>query len=423
MNVGVIGAGVSGLSMARILQHKHKVTVLEAKQKGGLIRCEQNNGHTYHLVGGHVFNSKNGEVLEWFWSFFDKENEFLAAQRNAKIWLDNAYVGYPIENHLYELPPKIARKIINELLALQKKNEIFSSFEELTERYSNLGDFLHSNFGNTLFQMYFEPYNQKIWQRSPHSISLAWLEGKLPMLNIEDVLANNIIRKEEEEMVHANFFYPKNGGSQFIVNRLSEGVDLQENTPLKTLVFEDDTLFVNGEKQFDTVIYTGDVRKLPSVLKGEKLQQLLAPWQTQLRQLAANGTTNLLCETDDTDLSWLYLPEANLRPHRIIYTGNFSPNNQPENSRRSCTVEFSGYRSKEAAFEIVKKMPGNLKPIAYHYQDNSYVIQNNDTRQLIAEVQEALLPYRIFLLGRFAKWEYYNMDKCIEAALDLEKQL
>jgi UDP-galactopyranose mutase len=46
------------------------------------------NGNLFHLVGGHVFNSKNETVLEWFWRFFDKDKEFVKASRNAKIFLN-----------------------------------------------------------------------------------------------------------------------------------------------------------------------------------------------------------------------------------------------------------------------------------------------------------------------------------------------
>jgi UDP-galactopyranose mutase len=29
----------------------------------------------------------------------------------------------------------------------------------------------------------------------------------------------------------------------------------------------------------------------------------------------------------------------------------------------------------------------------------------------------------IYLLGRFAEWEYYNMDKAIEAAMKLDREI
>ena len=138
-----------------------------------------------------------------------------------------------------------------------------------------------------------------------------------------------------------------------------------------------------------------------------------------LDQLRSNGTSNLFCETDDTDISWLYIPENFTKAHRIIYTGNFSPTNNRGSKRKTCVVEFSGKVEYEVMVKEIEKLPGNLKPLDYNYEANSYVVQDKKTREVIAQAKKVLEPHGIYLLGRFAEWEYYNMDKAIEAAFDL----
>src|SRR5665647_559179 len=94
--IAIIGAGVSGLSAARILNGSNRAKVFESEGRpGGLVKCDVINGHLYHKIGGHVFNSIRKDVLEWFWSFFDKEIEFIQAKRNASIFLGKP-IGYPI---------------------------------------------------------------------------------------------------------------------------------------------------------------------------------------------------------------------------------------------------------------------------------------------------------------------------------------
>jgi len=85
----------------------------------------------------------------------------------------------------------------------------------------------------------------------------------------------------------------------------------------------------------------------------------------------------------------------------------------------TCTVEFSGIVSEKKMKETLVNLPGNLKPIAFNNEPNSYVIQQMDTRSLISNLKSSLKPYKFYLLGRFAEWEYYNMDKAIEAAINL----
>lgn len=73
--------------------------------------------------------------------------------------------------------------------------------------------------------------------------------------------------------------------------------------------------------------------------------------------------------------------------------------------------------------EELKNLPGNIKALAFNYEPNSYIIQHKETRNKISELKFQLAKYNIYLLGRFAEWEYYNMDKAIESAMELNLKL
>jgi protoporphyrinogen oxidase len=93
----VIGSGISGLSITRLLANTFDVEIMEAAPKaGGLIKCDRVDGALFHRVGGHVFNSKKQQVLDWFWAHFNREEEFLLARRNEKILFEGKYIGYPL---------------------------------------------------------------------------------------------------------------------------------------------------------------------------------------------------------------------------------------------------------------------------------------------------------------------------------------
>ncbi len=155
-------------------------------------------------------------VLDWFWNHFDKEKEFISATRNAKIRINDQLLGYPIENHLYQLPEEQLKRIVNELIDKLTEDKLEIS------NYTNFKDFLIGNFGEELYKLYFGPYNTKIWNADLAEVPLNWLDGELPMPNLKEVLLNNIMKNEESTMVHATFYYPRKDESQFIVNRLSE---------------------------------------------------------------------------------------------------------------------------------------------------------------------------------------------------------
>jgi len=414
--ISIIGAGISGLSAARLLSPTAEVELLDKADKvGGLIKCDYVAGNLFHKVGGHVFNSKNKEVFDWFWAPFDIENEFLKTKRKAKILYNGKLIGYPLENHLFEFGKDLVTKVVSELIDIQKNN----TTQPL--EYDNFEAFLKANFGETLYHLYFKPYNQKIWNTDLSKVALEWLEGKLPMPNIREIFINNILKEEESEMVHATFYYPKSGGSQFIANRLSEGLHIKTGVTVNSIEKKNGKFLINQEASADTIVYTADVRELANILKTDD-KDLQAALQ-DVTTLKSNGTSNLFCECDDNDLSWLYIPEDFTKAHRIIYTGNFSPANNEGSNRKTCVVEFSGKVDPDIMKEEIKLLPGNLSPLSYNYEPNSYVIQEKDTRQKINSLKEHLQKYNFYLVGRFAEWEYYNMDKAIEASQKLSTRL
>lgn len=412
--IAIIGAGISGLSAAQILRKNHSVTVFDrASKPGGLVKCDRIRDNLFHRVGGHVFNSRNQEVLDWFWSFFERDKEFIKARRNAKILFKGKLIGYPIENYLHQLDKEFVSSVLDDFLSSDyKPANPFS--------YPNFADFLKSNFGKTLYEAYFRPYNEKIWNTNLENIPLQWLEGKLPMPDLKSMLLSNIVVQEETEMVHATFYYAKEGGSQFIANRLAEGLDIRLNTEISGVEKTEAGYFLAGEGPFDKIVFTGDVRQAAAVFPDSQTALKAGDY---LRKLPSKGTSNIFCETDLGDVSWLYLPGIETKAHRIIYTGTFAESNNRGSERHTCVVEFSGEYSFAFMSEEIKKLPGNLVPIDWNHEPNSYILHNHETASLLKEFNQNFAAEGIYLLGRFAEWEYYNMDKAIEAAMKLDREI
>jgi protoporphyrinogen oxidase len=409
--VAVIGAGISGISISNCLQEHYKVKVFESSPNpGGLIRCECIDGNLYHVVGGHVFNSKRSDVLDWFWKFFDRDNEFVKVDRNASVFLDK-HISYPIEDHIYEMEVNTQKQIIDDLLLIASNpRSIPTNFEE----------FLKYRFGETLYKIYFKPYNEKIWKQDLATIPLAWLEGKLPMPTVKQIIFNNFCRAKETSMVHSSFFYSKINGSQFLADRLSENLTIEYNVEIESISRNrDNTRWLINYEEFDVIVYTGNIKKLPSIISHT---DSLLPYMQPLTQLEYHGTTSVLCEIEQNSYSWIYLPNEDYQSHRIICTGNFAANNNANNKLTS-TVEFTNYIDKESILQNLKRIPHSPKYITHRYTECTYPIQTSDTRLLIQDIKTHLESQHFYLLGRFAEWEYYNMDTAIGAAIDLSKRL
>lgn len=407
MDIAVIGAGVSGLSVAGMLQDKgHKVTVYERDGRiGGLVKCSSIQGNLYHTTGGHVFNSKRKDVLEWFWRHFDKEMDFTPSKRNVAISLEGRFIGAPVENHVYEMGKETQAAVVKDLLALAACPPPAAD---------NFEDFLKNRFGETLYNLYFGPYNRKIWRKSLRNVPLAWLEGKLPTPEIHEIILSNMSQEGEgASFVHSSFYYPRSGGSQFIADTLAKGLDIVTGSRVDRLEYDGKRWNVCG-RLYDRVVYTGNVKELPHMLAGCGAELDIAG----IDALEYHGTTSVLCYVDANPYSWIYMPSPAHESHRIICTGNFSPaNNAP--GKLSVTVEFSEPMEKAEILEQLSRIPLHPQYIAHHFEPYTYPMQNQGTSAVIHSVRTALEPMGLHLLGRFAEWQYYNMDAAMGAALDL----
>ena len=408
--VAVIGAGISGLTTAQLLKDKYDVTVFEKDNRpGGLIKCERVNGNLFHTCGGHVLNSKYPEVLEWLKGFVNFDTEYVKANRNSSVVFDcGLYIPYPIENHVYLLPQDIQLRCVEDFLSLASLQN---------SNYTNFEDFLKKRFGATLFELYFEPYNKKVWRCPLNEIPLSWLDGKLPMPTVNEIFFNNMNHVEERSFVHSTFWYPKQDGSQFFANRLATEINVQYGKSIDKLNFFEGVWEIEADK-YDIVVFCGNIKQLPDSIEGVDISK----YKEGIDALQYHGTTTVFCEIDKNPYSWLYLPSSEYSSHRIICTGNFSvTNNAP--GKMTGTVEFTDEISLEDIKDNLQKMPFSPIYITHKYNRYTYPIQTAGTRGMINEFKQVMCKNNFHITGRFADWEYYNMDVAIKAAMKVCERL
>lgn len=409
--IAVIGGGVSGLSAAHFLRDAGCDVRVYEKEKvpGGLIRCKRVSGSLFHICGGHVFNTKNQKVADWFWSKFNRERDFVKAERRSAVCLgQNQFVDYPIENHVYQLDAETQRGFYA---------DIENMLRDTVSGAKNFEDFLLKRFGRTLYELYFKPYNQKVWRCNLADVPLSWLAGKLPMPTPQEMLYANRCHVKERDFVHSTFYYEVNGGSQFIADELAKGLEISYGVEVREIDVGRGCR-VNGES-YDGVVFCGNVKDLPGLLKGTDVLDMLGK---RIVGLESHGTTAVFCETDQIPYSWFYQPSPRHQSHRFICTGNFAPSNNAP-GKMTCTVEFTDEISREEILEQLKLMPYHPKYLTHHYSEYTYPIQHADTREMIKCLREKLMEYKIQLVGRFAEWEYYNMDFAINSAMQVRSFL
>jgi protoporphyrinogen oxidase len=237
------------------------------------------------------------------------------------------------------------------------------------------------------------------------------------MPTVQEMIYNNMNHIEEKSFVHSTFFYEKDKGSQFIADRLACGLDISCDINVESIEFVSDGFLVNGEK-FDKVIFCGNIKQLPILIKNFDIEEFVKP----IDSLEYHGTTSVFCEIDKNPYSWIYLPDKKTEAHRIICTGNFSESNNAI-GKMTATVEFTDFMDKNDIEAELKKTPLNPKYLDHHYNEYTYPIQDHRTKDLIRSLKMKLQNRGFYFTGRFADWEYYNMDIAMGASMDICKMI
>ena len=81
------------------------------------------------------------------------------------------------------------------------------------------------------------------------------------------------------------------------------------------------------------------------------------------------------------------------------------------------TVEFTDAIDVDEIKAELGLMPYHPEYITHHYSPYTYPVQHKDTRSVIKGLKAKLSTVGVHLVGRFAEWEYFNMDAAMASAM------
>lgn len=403
MKIGILGAGVSGLSIAKMLKDDFEVELLERDAVyGGIAKTRQVEGVAYHKIGGHCFNSKYEDVLDFVFDKVLAKNDWHSVQRDAVIKLDSNEVTYPIEyaiKQIHEFNPELALNITKDFLNANDDG-----------KYLNLEEWFRKKFGNTLSDVYFLPYNNKIWNRPAKEMNHSWVEGKLPIPD-KNSFFKGLLGSETDKMPHSSFYYPNTNDQMTFIASLADDLDIVLNYQVSDIKRQHGQWVVNNDKVYDILISTLPLNVIPNLISNVPAEII-----ERANDLKYNKVTTMLWETQGTKRTWTYVPDQSNLFHRYIHIGNFfSP------VKNYSITEVVGEKSYEEMVENGKKDPFLIRPVDYNVSDHAYVVFDENYDSATTEIKEYLKAIDVYTLGRFGEWQYYNMDVCIKSSLEMSK--
>ncbi|MDB0012445.1 NAD(P)-binding protein [Paracoccaceae bacterium] len=411
--IGIVGAGLSGLTLAKKLSLAGHEIFLFDRSPLGIASYEVVDGIPIHHVGGHCLSQKNESVVEFIYKHVLPVEYWRTVERKALVELNPGInVSYPIELSVGQSGWRkdLVKKIISELTILQRS--------ELKNPLT-LHEYLEQNFGKTLTQLYFNPYNTKIWCEDPKKLDYEWVKDKTPQVSIEQIL--NVINENNHERFkdtdHAVFKYPKineSGTNKFLRNFSKLHQIIPEKIQKISKIGEAYSLITDEESEYevDTVIYTARLDALPKILGCEI---------KNISNLEINSVTVAAVRGPSSDFTWKYIPDKDLCFHRIINMSYFSGRQSDE--QHIYAIETTGIIDKHKIIRSIENYNKEFKILKILSPKLGYIKFKPDQQSIVHDIKKIAHERNIYLCGRFATWSYDNADICISHALQLAETI
>ncbi len=353
----IVGAGLFAAVFANeAKKHGKRCLVVEKRDHiGGNIYCEDIEGITVHKYGAHIFHTSNRKV----WNYVNQFCEF------------NNFINSPVCNYkgdIFNLPFNM--NTFSKMFSISKPDEAKEIIErqkqEITDTPENLEEQAISLVGREIYEKLIKGYTEKQWGRDCKDLP-AFIIKRLPVRYTYD---NNYFDDRYQGI-------PVNGYNEMI-EKMFDGIEVRTGIDF----FDNkEELLALAEK----CLFTGMIDEFFDFKLGK------------LNYRSLKFETEVLNESNYQGVAVMNFSERNIPYTRIIEHKHFAFGTQKK------TV-------------ITKEYPKE-----WQEGDEPYYPVNDERNNALYKQYEELAKAEknIIFGGRLGLYKYYDMDKCIEAALNI----
>lgn len=416
--ISILGAGPAGLSAGFHLQ-KNYLIFEKNNEVGGGCRTEKIDGFSFDY-GGHIFYTRKEEIKSLIRQLI-KDN-LRALPREAWIYSKGTYTRYPFQANLYGLPLEVVKECLLGLMEAKLK------YGEEQKNYAHFEDFIYQVFGKGMARHFMIPFNLKQWATPLKEMTTDWMGEFIPLPSLEEVLEGSLRLAPRCIGINANFIYPQKGGIQAIFDSFVPYIyNLHLNSEVTSISFKKKSFRISGGKR---EFY----QKLISTLPLPELIKILDDAPSEIKEAAEKlrwtslYIVNVAVDRHSlSDKQRIYFPEEKFIFHKLGFYQNQSPAMVPS-GKSSVSAEISFSKNRKIIREtLVEKTIEDLMQAGIIFPDDkiilthvltlpyAYVIYDHKREEAVSFIRQFLEENDIYLCGRYAQWEYQNMEQNILA--------
>ena len=406
----VLGAGVSGLAFAYEKRNEDVLVIEKDKKPGGLCQSFFAPGFVWD-VAGHFLHFHSEETKHYVLNLLQGV-ELAKVNKVAKIYYGGKYMSAPFQYNIHQLQQEEFLQCLTDLYYAQEPAGDCS-----------FKDFVKQKFGKGISEKFLIPYNEKLYACDLDDLEKDSMGKFLPRLSFDMLMS--FYKGGKGETYNDYFLYPRNGIVEIInvlVNRI--GAD--------RIHLEEEALSVDYQNK--TVITTRDeyhYKYLISTIPLKEFSERTGVGNTEV--LHSNKIVILNLGFDlpsiDKEVNWIYYPGDEVFYRVGCY------NNIAYREKLSLYVEIGCKSDADVDIDsLLQKTLVDLKRVglinkhqleAYHsiVVKPAYVHISKDGARETHDIISEMNKNNVFMLGRYARWEYSAMDDSIEQAIELAKQI
>ena len=364
MSYLIVGCGVSGATLARSLAEKgHSIEVIDRRNHvaGNCYDFFNEDGICVHEYGTHIFHTDNKQV----WDFVSQFTQWYPFQHKVLGLIDGMEVPIPFNLNSIDqvFPAEMAKRLTSKLIekfGFNVKVPILELRKAGDEDLIFLADFIYEKI--------FLHYTLKQWDLKPDDLDPA-VTGRVPVYISRD---NRYFQNKYQGI-------PLEGYTSIIKRMLDHpNITLKLETPFEKSMSD----------SFDHIFYTGPIDEFFDYSLGE-------------------------------------LPYRSLRFEFLRFNRPYFQKNSVINY--PCNYDFP----RIGEYKYFLDTQSNATVVSYEYpqafvngqNERYYPISTDECRALYNKYFElSKNEPKVTFLGRLGDYKYYNMDKAIERALQLQEK-
>lgn len=430
MKLTILGAGLSGVSLAYFLQENERIDEINIIEKedsiGGLCRSIEKDGYVYD-IGPHILFSKDKEMLNLMLDVLPGKNDL---KRSNQIIYKGKYIKYPFENDLSKLPQDDLNYCVTAFT-----NNPYKGYKS-----ENMLQFFLKTFGEGITNTYLRPYNEKIWKYDPAFMDTQMVE-RIPQPTDEEIMRSAAGETVDGYIHQLYFHFPKEGGIESVVkgfsNRLKSKCRIYINQEVKKIEKEAEgfNVYTTTHSFFsDKLISTIPIQELVNSYQG--VAQEIRDCTGELRY---NSIIIAFVKTKE-DLSGenfaFMIPEKDIIFHRISkmdFLGDAYKSNGAT-YMVEITYRKGDYTDSLTDGELEKRIAAGIAKLNFAREEDitiinitkheyAYVIYDLHHKQNMSAIRKYFVKEGIYLNGRFGNFEYWNMDKVLRESKTMAEEL